>query len=288
MSGVGAIATTHLPHPLAELVPAMTDEEYARLREDIATNGLEDAITLYEDKILDGRHRYRACLEENVEPRFATYEGVSPAQFVISHNLHRRHLSLSQLGMIATDFLPYLEIEAKNRQGRRSDLDPTLPDMSGKVRGLTSASRAGATFGVSRQQVERAKRVQKEDPILAQKVRNGALTLNAAYRKVAPTTQAYEEKRRCSRPPELQGTPHPVATRDDLSPRNALIAQKIQERIQKALATLSGLTDGLSSISLVNVHLVTEPNEIEHWEAELIKAIKNLQKFRRLLKETQQ
>ncbi len=36
----------------------------------------------------------------DVDPVFAEYEGAEPLAFVVSHNLHRRHLNESQRGMV--------------------------------------------------------------------------------------------------------------------------------------------------------------------------------------------
>jgi len=83
-------------HPIADLMPSMSEEEYKNLIEDIKVNGLIEPIYLFEGKILDGRHRYRACVELGIEPRFEEYSGNSPVSFVISKNLKRRHLTESQ------------------------------------------------------------------------------------------------------------------------------------------------------------------------------------------------
>lgn len=48
-------------HPIANLFPLMTGDEYLALVEDIRANGLLEPVVLYEGKILDGRNRYNAC-----------------------------------------------------------------------------------------------------------------------------------------------------------------------------------------------------------------------------------
>jgi hypothetical protein len=50
-------------HELANLLPMQSASEFANLKSDIAANGLLQPIWLFENKILDGRNRYRACRE---------------------------------------------------------------------------------------------------------------------------------------------------------------------------------------------------------------------------------
>ena len=51
---------------------------------------------LADGKILDGRNRYIACQNANVEPIFEQYAGEDPIGFVISKNVKRRHLTVSE------------------------------------------------------------------------------------------------------------------------------------------------------------------------------------------------
>lgn len=88
-------------HPLAEIFPLIEGDEFNALVDDIRTNGLRQPITQYHGEILDGRNRWRACVEAKIKPRFDTYTGDDPLGFVISTNIHRRQMSASQRGMAA-------------------------------------------------------------------------------------------------------------------------------------------------------------------------------------------
>lgn len=88
-------------HPYADLFPLMEGDDLDRLVTDIEQNGLQQPIVLHDGAILDGRNRFRACLEAQVPIVTETFAGKDPLAFVVSANLHRRHLSVSQRAMIA-------------------------------------------------------------------------------------------------------------------------------------------------------------------------------------------
>src|SRR5262249_5145016 len=75
------------------------------LLDDIKKHGLQAPISLYQGKILDGRNRYRACRELGIECQTREYRGDDPAGFVLSMNLHRRHLTQEQKRELVTKLL---------------------------------------------------------------------------------------------------------------------------------------------------------------------------------------
>lgn len=83
-------------HPLSAAFPAMSADELTRLTDDISTNGQRTPIVALGVEVLDGWHRYQACTAAGLEPVVEQYQGDDPAQFVLSLNLHRRHLTDSQ------------------------------------------------------------------------------------------------------------------------------------------------------------------------------------------------
>jgi hypothetical protein len=97
----GPLAAPKPLHQLANLFPMIAEDALQELAQDIKDRGLLDPIVLLEGQILDGRCRVLACKIAGVEPKFEQYGGGDPLGFVLSRNLHRRHLSESQRAMAA-------------------------------------------------------------------------------------------------------------------------------------------------------------------------------------------
>ena len=189
-------------HPVASLFPMIDDDALDALAEDIKKNGQrEPIIVAYLDEamidepvVIDGRNRHAACKLADIEPEFKFVMSLndrelSPqviADWIISHNLHRRHLTTSQKAMVGQGYLAYLKEEAKKQQGARND----LKDISAKSREC-SASResrsdvkAAKIVGVGEKSIRDADFVVKNDPELAQQVRDSKVTVSAAAKRI--------------------------------------------------------------------------------------------------------
>lgn len=195
-------------HPASELFPMMTEKELADLASDIKASGLRDAIVLSENQVLDGRNRLLACAKVGVTPRFERWIGDSPTAYVLSKNLYRRHLSVSQQAMIGAESVPMFSAEAKRRQigalkqnavtvvrpsrelsNKNSDIDfsDSEGDTARKGMAVTAAAEA---VGVGATTVQRARAVIERAPDQAQRVRSGEITVNAAYDRLPARTES--------------------------------------------------------------------------------------------------
>lgn len=171
-------------HPLADIFPSMTDEQFEVFKQDIATEGLLDPIVTHEGLILDGRHRYRACQELGIEPEFREFGGKDPFRFIVSQNLHRRHLTDSQRAAMA------IRIANMTHGGdRKSD------QVADRRLDAISQGEAAEVLNVSHRAVSRAKRVEKEDPVLLQRVEAGDISLTAAEEQVIGVTPEQKRER---------------------------------------------------------------------------------------------
>jgi hypothetical protein len=85
-------------HPVADMFPLMQGAEFDQLVADIKQHGLRERIVTYDDKIIDGRNRALACEKAGVEPQYRPFQGEPKdvVPFIISANIHRRHLTAEQ------------------------------------------------------------------------------------------------------------------------------------------------------------------------------------------------
>ena len=89
--------------------------------ESIRRDGLIHPITLHADgRILDGKERYRACLEAGIRPRFETCsKDDGPYAYVWSMNALRMHLTDGQRAACAVEYMKYVEVERLNEATQR-------------------------------------------------------------------------------------------------------------------------------------------------------------------------
>jgi chromosome segregation ATPase len=87
----------------------MADQDLDSLAEDIKRHGQREKGVVLDGMVLDGWHRFLACQQVGVEFGFTEFRGNDPVEFVLSKNLHRRHLTASQRAMsivAATNWRP--------------------------------------------------------------------------------------------------------------------------------------------------------------------------------------
>src|SRR5262249_48606719 len=141
-------------HPLADMCPLTEGAEFDTLVADIKANGLREPIVLFEGKILDGRNRYRACPAAGAEPDFIEGDGGLPgtisichltgsswmgdaAEYVISANIHRRHLTAEQKREIIAELLKADPSKSDRQIAKTVKASPTYV---GKVRAEKEAT----------------------------------------------------------------------------------------------------------------------------------------------------
>jgi N6-adenosine-specific RNA methylase IME4/ParB-like chromosome segregation protein Spo0J len=176
-----------------QLLPALGDDDYGRLRADIAERGVMVPIEVDEDgRILDGHHRQRIATELGVDCPQVVRRGMAEHEkrlHAVSLNLSRRHLTDAQKVIVGRQIEPDVALRAEARMLAGKALDPEFTCTQGQRAPQTRdevAAQVGIGSGLT---YERHKKVldeaEKVAPEVATKAEAGELTM----REVAKATR---------------------------------------------------------------------------------------------------
>lgn len=266
--------STYEIHPAAELFPMMSDAELSELADDIKENGLLEPVVIHDGKVLDGRNRLRACEIAGVEPRFENPSNPvgSLVIYVLSKNLHRRHLTVSQRGAIAAEVVPLMAEEAQRRQVSHLKNQPcaSLAQIgTDDITGGRSSEIAAKALSVSRRTVTRAIAVKRENPQAFERVKRGEITVNEAAGE-----QEKRRSRKSGAPKHGGHQPKSIDTK-----RGKIVAEAQKRKMIDGLSLVSGVCHGLQSINAAMIEAVCDGDELEIWASKAEGHSRDLRKF---------
>lgn len=167
-------------HEYANFFPMLHGEALDALREDIRQHGVREPVVFLGDAILDGRNRYMCARDLGIEYPRVEYDGADPLGFVISHNLHRRHLTESQRASVAAK-VANMRLGDNQHSGASANL-PTQVSVSG----------AAKLLNVSERSVTSARKVRERAPELIEAVDDGSLKVSLAAEVAELPSEARE------------------------------------------------------------------------------------------------
>jgi hypothetical protein len=200
------------------IFPDMSAEEFIRLKADIQENGFDDRypIMLYDNKILDGWNRYRACEELKKTPLLDHFDGTDEeALALVMRSNKRRNLTDERLTALALQSDDMMKaIQKQVAEGRKEKLigndnakkeKTTTPNSDSLISKDKNQNTTDAIIaekiGVKKNQVEKIKKLKKENPDGFEKVAAGKTTtrkLNAEkkalLKEAAPVLNISEDK----------------------------------------------------------------------------------------------
>lgn len=271
-------------HPLCTLFPRLDGGEFAALRDDIATNGLQHAIVLHSGMILDGGNRYRACIEAGIDPIFEDFPGGNLVAFVLSRNLHRRHMTPGQQAAIVASAQDWGRAQTigSNQHAPKAGGPATLPDhddadysdlksekSESPAPPLSTVAQRAAQSGASERTQRMADKVARENPELARRVGQGDVSLPKAVEQLSQNAKAAPK----ATPPKP--SPDPLIERigelEELTAayegRNAELEQENKMLLLAAdaevLARIRGLQGHIDTITQSRDNLLNENAELK-------------------------
>ena len=165
--------------PVVLIFPDVPQEGFDALVADIAANGLREEITVAGSppKVIDGKHRERACLKAGVKPRYRLLRrDIDPRPYVWSENGERRDLDKSRKALAFAELFPDWTPGRPPKQGGNCSILNSFPGATqgevAKAKGFSRTLFSGAV-----------KLVNSGRPELIEAAREGVVTLSDALSK---------------------------------------------------------------------------------------------------------
>lgn len=199
--------TKYEVHPTAAAFPFMPNAEYKLFKADIKANGVREPAIVKGNILIDGRHRVAACEELEIECPVREFDGDESqiVAFIISENLHRRHLTDDQrIATLAKIRAPEIKAAAaadKAGKGKKKGKDEasgdlfSAPDEPAKKPKGSAAKRLAEEAKTSGHKASQALETATHAPEVLDQVIAGKETLKTA----AKTAKA---KKAASKPPK--------------------------------------------------------------------------------------
>lgn len=196
-----------------DLLPALSQDEFDRLRDDINKNGCRDSLVVWREwnLLIDGHNRHEICTTldmpyETVEMSFSTRDDVK--LWMIRNQLARRNISDAMRVVLNLKLKPVLAAKAKENQklspgqpekGLQNSANlkdkpaDSVPQNSAKreaVEKLDTRAEIAKASGVSHDTVHKVEAVmaKAEEPVKA-KMLAGEISVNAAYKEITETDE---------------------------------------------------------------------------------------------------
>lgn len=190
----------------AELIPALTDEEFNGLEQSILNDGCRDALVVWNDTLIDDHNRYKICQKHNIP--FKTIEKNFDSRedaliWIMNNQLSRRNLNNFQRIEIVYKCQDVIKAKAQERMyAGKANPREKLPqgqnivEIMGDIVNSYFKGRARSELGkkakVSGKTYEHAVKIIEQAPEeLKQAVRSGEMSINKAYTDIKKA----EEKR---------------------------------------------------------------------------------------------
>lgn len=163
-------------------------DAFAELVENIKGRGLDQEIMIYEEKVLEGWHRYLACLAGSVEPRFTRFEGtdLEAAEKVHASGVRRQSTADQRYAAFVVLCTRCPEFQQKYEQLKQKGNERQISGspLATDVQRVDVVGDKAKAAGVSRSTAVKVEKVKKLNPGVVPDIAAGKTTANKELKKI--------------------------------------------------------------------------------------------------------
>jgi hypothetical protein len=176
----------------ANLLPPLSDEQYAALEADILLNGCYSPIIVDEDMtIVDGHHRHEICKKHGIPYRMAAFafeDDLEAQRWALETQKARRNLSIWELGQIVLKLKPELETKAKENMSAgggdkiSEEARAGLAILPNPLPSVDTRKELAQAAGIGERTMGKIIQIDERAPVpVKDALNNGDLSVNAGY-----------------------------------------------------------------------------------------------------------
>lgn len=176
------------------IFPEAKPDDYARLIDDIQTNGydVDQPVIIYQGAILDGWNRNKACVELSIKPSIRVFDGsdIEAIQLVMRTN-KRRNLNSGQWATIAVEaedimgaIAEQVEKDRREKQAATQSEPVQQKIVTQPANRNVTDTKAAEIFQTNRTYINQASKIKKASPEVFAKVKAGTMTMQDANKAV--------------------------------------------------------------------------------------------------------
>jgi DNA modification methylase len=166
------------------LIPALTQEEYKQLEDNILKEGIREKIITWNGYIIDGHNRYEISQRWDIdfETESKHFDNKTDVKvWMVLNQFGRRNLTKYERSVLALVLSEYYEEKAKETQGKRTDLLVNSPKSEPK----DTRKELSKVASVGEQTIARVKIIEaKANEETKEKLRTGEVSINQAYQEI--------------------------------------------------------------------------------------------------------
>tara|TARA_R110000787_G_scaffold70761_1_gene157418 strand:- start:299 stop:1444 length:1146 start_codon:yes stop_codon:yes gene_type:complete len=170
------------------IYPEMKEEAFLSLRSDIEKNGYDFKfpIWIYENKIIDGWNRYKACNELGITPIYETFVGdeLQAITFILRTN-NRRDLTNYQRAVLSFEFEDFFRKIAQKSKAEKVSHFRNTGEVLATLPKSDTRKELSKVAQVGERTLDKVKKIQEKAPQeVKAKLATGEVSINAAYKEI--------------------------------------------------------------------------------------------------------
>jgi DNA modification methylase len=177
-----------------KLIPALTAEEFKQLEENILKDGIRDPLVLWNGYLIDGHNRYQIAFKHGLEYKTIDKEFKDESEvkeWMINNQFGRRNLSNYQRSVLALELESVFSKRAKEQQGQRNDIKPTLAES----KPIETRKELSKIANVSHGTLDKVKVIQATaTPEVKAQLSTGEVSINQVYQDIKKEEKKEEYK----------------------------------------------------------------------------------------------